>query len=437
MRQDVFRLIVALLAGWLGGILVGHAAAGAAVGLGLHALWQQRALRRLLEWVEHPKAAEPPEHRGVFEELSVAIERLRGRHKKRKKKLAGFLRQFQQATAALPDATIVLGPHNEIQWANSAAARHLGVRWPQDARQRLSNLLRSPDLVAALAATTADGPAVEIESPLNPDLILSVRIVPYGDEQRLFVARDVSRMHHLNEIRRDFVANVSHELKTPLTVFSGYLETLENDKKLCPRPWRPVLTQLREHADRMQTIVSELLLLSRLEAEDSIRDPELVVVPEMIGDIHKQAQALSGERRHIFFLAVDPSLWISGVQAELHSAFANLVFNAVQYTPARGVIRVRWYQDAAGAHFLVQDQGIGIAPQHIARITERFYRVDPGRSRAEGGTGLGLAIVKHVLQRHGARLHIDSVLGQGSTFRCDFPEAIVMRPETVDLDELA
>ncbi|MGH8555442.1 MAG: ATP-binding protein, partial [Gammaproteobacteria bacterium] len=228
--------------------------------------------------------------------------------------------------------------------------------------------------------------------------------------------------------RRDFVANVSHELRTPVTVIRGYLEILVGDPDRCPEAWRPILAQLETQTLRMQSIIEDLLLLSRLGQSDKITDARPVQVPELIGTIYQEAQALAGKPRHMFSLEIDPALSILGAKNELHSAFSNLIVNAIRYTPEGGVIRIRWYEDASGAHFEVSDSGIGIPPQHLPRLTERFYRVDQGRSRESGGTGLGLAIVNHVLKRHQARLHIDSTVGKGSTFRCDFPGGLITPP---------
>jgi two-component system phosphate regulon sensor histidine kinase PhoR len=228
-------------------------------------------------------------------------------------------------------------------------------------------------------------------------------------------------------MRSDFVANVSHELRTPITVFKGYLESLLDQHKLCPPGWAPALEQMSAHADRMQTLIEELLLLSRLEREDHVPNPEPVRLSELLSDILKQARMLSGQRDHLFSLEADPQLCVLGSRNEIYSAVSNIVFNAVHYTPARGIIQIRWYADAGGAHLEVQDNGIGIGEEHLDRLTERFYRVEQSRSRAEGGTGLGLAIVKHVLMRHDATLHVQSAPGEGSTFRCDFPPHAVVR----------
>jgi two-component system phosphate regulon sensor histidine kinase PhoR len=421
MSPDTWRLVAWLLGGGVLGALAGQTLAGllcAALGL---LLWQYRHLALFQHWLHTREDKDAPDSPGIFEELCREIDYLRSRHRRRKRKLAKVLKQFQDATTALPDATLILDADGGIQWANRAAADFLGIRWPDDARQRLTNLVRDPAVADLLNNPALHEQSVEIASPSKPGVFLSLRVVPYTEDQRLFVARDVTRLHRLYEMRRDFVANVSHELRTPLTVVRGYIETLHADEKNCPEAWKPLLVQVENHTERMANVIRGLLLLSRLEQSDQSADREEIAVTDMLGRIHAEAQALSGERRHLFSLEADAGLRLRGVEGELYSAFSNLIVNAVQYTPARGVIRVRWYGDEHGGHFSVEDNGIGIPEHHLPRITERFYRVDQGRSRETGGTGLGLAIVKHVLYRHQARLHIESTPGKGSLFRCDFP----------------
>lgn len=420
------------------GLLTGQITLSLLVATLAYGIWQYRNLQRLLQWLQRRKEFEPPDVPGILEAICREIDFLRERHKKRKKKLTNYLKQFQEATAVLPDAAVVLGPLGDIQWANAAAGEYLGVHWPQDANQRLTNLIRHPDLPRFLGKWGAGEATLEIPSPAKQGAHLSLRLVPLGEDQRLFVARDVTRLHRLNEIRKDFVTNVSHELRTPVTVLSGYLETLSSDPDRCPEPWRPILDQMQAQTARMRSVIEDLLLLSRLEQQDKVARPEVVEVPEMLSSIYQEAQALNSRRGHLFSLEVDPELWMMGSQTELYSAFSNLVHNAARYTPEGGMIRIRWYQDSEGAHMEVSDTGIGIPEHLIPRITERFYRVDPSRSRESGGTGLGLAIVKHVLIRHKARLHIESTVGKGSTFRCDFPrDSIVAVDSQVEFDQLA
>lgn len=427
MTPDLRRLFVIALLALLIGLIVQQVFLTLFIGALGYLIWLHLKLDQLLGWLRKPKLVAAPDPPGVFEDLCREIDRLRIRHKKRKKKLSGYLTQFRQATSALPDATVALGPENDVRWANSAARTYLGIRWPQDYRRRFLNLVRDPEFQQLLSSEESSA-SVELPSPVDRNIQLSVRIAPYGDKQRLLVARDVTRLHRLNQIRKDFVANVSHELRTPLTVLIGYLQTLSEDVDT-PEELHPIIGNMHENTERMRRIIEDLLQLSKLEEGAKIENSESVPVPELIADIHKEAQHLSGDLRHIFYLDVDGDLWINGVGQEIYSAFSNIVFNAVKYTPAKGVIRIRWYRDKKGAHFEVHDTGEGIPPQDILRITERFYRVDQSRSRSSGGTGLGLAIVKHVLQRHNASLKVESELGVGSTFRCDFPVEAIIREE--------
>ena len=419
-HRDAWRLVAIFFSALLVGTVFGYTKwclLLAAVG---YIIWMHTKLERLLSWLRDHKTHEPPEAPGAFEELSLEIDYLRERHKRRKKKLANYLKQFQQATRALPDATVVLDSRNEVRWANSAARRDLGIRWPEDIGQRVTNLVRLPALREFIEGPR-EAQAIEIQSPTDSKHYLSLLLAPYGRDQQLLVARDITQLHRANEIRRDFVANVSHELRTPITVFRGYLENLEAQAELAPPTWRPALAQMSAHAERMRQLVEELLLLSNLEREDRVPQPELVNVSEIVADCHARAAELSERREHLFSLEIDPHLRVRGSKAELYSAFSNLIFNAVHYTPERGVIRIRWYGDDTGAHFEVEDNGIGISPEHLPRLTERFYRVEQSRVRSAGGTGLGLAIAKHVLVRHNATLAIESTPGEGSRFRCDFP----------------
>jgi two-component system, OmpR family, phosphate regulon sensor histidine kinase PhoR len=424
-RRDAWRLAAFIVIGFILGLATGAVALCLLFAAGAYIAMLHLKLNGLLRWVRDRKANEPPDTPGLIEDLTLEFDSLRERHKKRKKRLANYLRQFRQATRALPDATIVLDVNDEVRWANDAARRHLGIRWPEDVGQRITNLVRLPEL-REFVEHEHDISAIEIESQTEHNRYLSVLIAPYGKDQRLLVARDVTQLHRANRIRSDFVANVSHELRTPITVFRGYLENLIGQREQGPEKWWPALDQMRKHAERMSTLVEELLLLSKLEQDSRVPNPETVHVGDLIADIHSRAREISGEREHLFSLEIEPGLSITGARTEVYSAFSNLVFNAVNYTPARGIIQIRWYRDDTGAHFAVEDNGIGIADDQLPRLTERFYRVDGSRSRTEGGTGLGLAIVKHVLVRHGAQLAITSTLGKGSSFRCDFPEDVIV-----------
>ncbi len=417
--RELIRLGGLLATGGALGALAGATAWGLFAATLAFALWQLRHLARFERWLAERPKGYPKAPPGLWEEVYSHVHRLQQRHKKRKKRLAALLNRFQESTAAMPDATVVLDAQGRIEWFNRAAAHLLGLRQPQDRGQRIHNLLRSPEFTAYITGGDYHTPLV-MPAPAQPDRTLSVHVVPYGKDQRLLIARDVTRMQRLERIRRDFVTNVSHELRTPLTVIRGYLESLQDDPD-CRDACGPALATMGQQAQRMQHIVEDLLLLSRLESAQPQDDPQPVAVPGLLRALLEDARLLARDKGHHITLECDEALHLRGNEKELYSAFSNLVFNAVKYTPEGGHIRLRWFQDEDGAKFQVQDDGIGIPPHAIPRLTERFYRVDVDRSRASGGTGLGLAIVKHVLKRHDARLAVESEVDKGSTFTCVFP----------------
>ncbi|WP_127478107.1 phosphate regulon sensor histidine kinase PhoR [Sulfurivermis fontis] len=418
---ELWRLLWVLLGATLLGAVLGSFwlgwGLGLAVYLGYH-IWQ---LRRLVDWLRSGKTRNIPEAGGLWGEVFHYIYQRQRKHQQRKRQLEEILDRFQQATSALPDATVVIGPKDEILWFNDAAAGLLGLHSAQDKGQPIDNLLRHPDFITYLQQNGRNGEVLRIPSPVDDSLTISIHLINYGRDQRLLVARDISQQQRLDQMRRDFVANVSHELRTPLTVVSGFLETLMDSGDDCAARWQRSLTLMHQQATRMQHLVADLLMLSRLETDRSSPPRELVEVPALLAAIREDAQLLSGDKAHHITLEAEPDLRLYGAERELYSAFSNIVGNAVRYTPAGGEIHLRWWSDSAGAHFSVSDSGIGIPAEHLPRLTERFYRVDTGRSREVGGTGLGLAIVKHVLTRHSARLRIDSRPGKGSTFTIDFP----------------
>jgi len=420
--QEFWRFAGLLLLALLLGLAVGQVSLllllAVLVYLALHLV----NLYRLERWLRG-KGGYPPDTGAVWGEVYHRLYRLQRRNRKRKKKLAAMLGRFRESTAAMPDATVVLGAANDIEWWNDAASRVLGLRYPQDTGQPITNLVRHPDFHQLLEGEDFSRTA-QFPAPSRDNVMLAVSIIPYGNNQRLMVARDITRLHLLEQMRRDFIANVSHELRTPLTVIMGYVETLQDGDDECARQWARELQAMQQQSSRMQHIVSDLLLLSRLETDQGRREDQEVDVPAMLEMLREDALVLS-QGRHTIALEAERALWLKGSRNELRSALSNLIYNAVRYTPDGGPIDIRWYRDDAGAHFEVQDTGIGVAPQHIPRLTERFYRVDVGRSREMGGTGLGLAIVKHVLMRHDAELRIESEVGKGSTFAFDFPPALV------------
>jgi two-component system phosphate regulon sensor histidine kinase PhoR len=429
MKYDVWRFLGVLFLSGLIGTVTDHFSLCIIIGLSFFLWWQYREFSKILLWLKKRKEVSSPSQSGIVDETCREIDYLRDRNKSRKLKLSGYLRRFQEGTAALPDAVIILGAHSEIEWANAKAQEYIGVLWPKDAGLRLSNLARYPKLINYLNASESElDKGLQIISPVDNKLVLEIRISPYGDTQKLLVARDITAISRTNQMRKDFIANASHELRTPLTVISGYLEGFVDDDQ-CPQEWLGYIQQMRSQSTRMQRLIEDLMQLSGLETDPTKKEHNVLAIPDMLSAITNEARSLSGFMEHYITLQADKSLFLKANQQEIYSIFSNLVFNAVQYTPEHGRIELDWYEDESGAHFSVRDNGLGIAPEHIPRLTERFYRINAGRSREKGGTGLGLAIVKHALARYDGSLFVDSDLNKGSLFRCDLPKAHVIRAD--------
>ncbi len=419
----ILRLLGTVVTGVLLGWLVGHVWAVLAGVLALHLLWLLATLFRLDWWVRHRSYAPTPNLGGSWGEIVAQVMRLHRRKRFHKQRYIQLLRQIQRSTAALPDGVVILNAQREIVWFNRTASTLLGLRGHNDFGLRIDNLLRQPEFSRYLDQARYEVPLV-ICPKVAVDMHLSLQVIPYGEGQQLLLVRDVSRQVRLEAMRKDFVANASHELRSPLTVVSGYLETLGQDPALDAELRAPV-AEMRRQAERMTSIIRDLLALSRLEETDEVLDDAPIDVAALMAMLRKDVLARAEHPRDVN-TRIDSPAQLLGSEPEVHSAFSNLVDNAAKYTPPQGSIEMRWWTDAEGAHFSVADTGIGIPVEHIPRITERFYRVDPGRSRATGGSGLGLAIVKHVLQRHSATLQIRSTVGAGSTFTCTFPRERVI-----------
>ena len=430
MKHDLWRFISVLFLSALAGAVSGYFFLSIIAGLLIFIWWQYKEFSKILAWLQKRKETHSPSQSGIVDETCREIDYLRDRNKSRKQKLSGYLKRFQEATRALPDAIIVLGVQGEIEWANEKAREYIGIHWPKDSGLRLSNLARYPKLITYFNSNEFEsGKALQIMSPMNDELMLEIRISAYGDKQKLLVARDVTAILRINQIRKDFIANASHELRTPLTVVSGYLEGFIDDES-CPQEWVGYIEQMRSQTTRMQRLIEDLMQLSGLEADSGQSEAEIIPIPDMLLGIVNEVKSLSGFMNHKITLKADQNLYLSVNQREIYSVFSNLISNAVQYTPEHGNIDVEWYEDDTGAHFSVRDNGPGFASEHIPRLTERFYRIDAGRSREKGGTGLGLAIVKHALARYDGDLFIESELNKGSLFRCNFPKSIIIHAKS-------
>jgi two-component system phosphate regulon sensor histidine kinase PhoR len=380
--------------------------------------WHLFQLDALSRWASGPLEKPVPEGRGSWGVAYSALHHRVRMRSARQRDLRLVLDRFVSGADALPDGVVVLDAGDRIQWANPRAQTHLGIDMRKDAGSPIVNLVRPPDFVQYLAAGDFSEPLI-MPSQREAGATLSIQIVPFGVEEKLLMSRDITRLEAVSRLRRDFIANVSHELKTPLTVLGGFLETL-SDLELDERQRRRYLALMAEQAQNMQRLVDDLLTLSALESEHRmLQEAEFAIVPLLL-QVSADAKALSGER-HEITLSIRDAANVIGSRDELASAFGNLVSNAVRYTPEGGRIALDWRVTADAGEFTVADTGIGIAAEHIPRLTERFYRVDRSRSRSTGGTGLGLAIVKHVLIRHQAELVIDSAPGQGSRFTVRLP----------------
>jgi two-component system phosphate regulon sensor histidine kinase PhoR len=413
MLSLVLAAAAGLVLGWLVDPMLGWAVFGVVMlVVQLHNL---RQLRRLGEWLEHGGSPYPPRARGAWDELHAKLHRSRRASTTREAELAEALARWRAAARALPDGVVILDGER-IAWLNDMARAHLEIEPATDVGRPLVHLVRIPEFQEYLERNDFSKPVI-VNAPHASGRVLSMQVVEYGENQKLVLTRDITQFRQVERVRREFVANVSHELRTPLTVVSGFLETLRDEKD--PHAARRYIGLMSEQAKRMERLVEDLLTLSSLESSPPPPMEEPVDMRALTERLGADARALSAGR-HDISIAAEADVNLVGSETEIASALGNLVSNAVRYTPSGGSVRLRWHATPDGASFDVEDTGIGIAPEHIPRLTERFYRVDRGRSRETGGTGLGLAIVKHALQRHGAMLDIASQPGAGSRFTARF-----------------
>lgn len=377
-------------------------------------------LSALARWLRDPQQA-VPRGSGVWQEIFSALYRFMRSSNSERQQLSAAVARFRSAGMAMPDGVMILDADNHIEWCNPTAERLFGIDGARDAGQQIMNLVRAPDFSAYLERGDFSEPLV-LRLTRAEERVLSLRAIPYGHDQKLLLSRDVTQAERIEAMRRDFVANVSHELKTPLTVVNGFVETLADGKvKFSETRIQTVLDLMQTQTSRMLHLIEDLLTLSALESSPGPVGEADIDLSALIRGLHVDGEVLSGGR-HRIELDIAEHAVLAGDEKELRSAFGNLVSNAIRYTPEQGVIRLSWrWRDTGEGEFAVTDSGIGIEARHIPRLTERFYRVDQSRSRDTGGTGLGLAIVKHVLTRHQAVLEIRSESGKGSCFMAVFP----------------
>nr|DAI86741.1 MAG TPA: phosphate regulon sensor protein [Caudoviricetes sp.] len=385
-------------------------------------VWHFWNLLQLSWWLWVDRSMTPPPGHGSWEPLLYGLHQMQMRNKKRRRELGSLIKRFRSGAESLPDAVVLTTAEGMIFWCNGLAQQLLGLRWPDDNGQNILNLLRYPEFTQYLKRQEFLKP---LNLVLNNGRHLEIRVMPYSEQQLLMVARDVTQMHQLEGARRNFFANVSHELRTPLTVLQGYLEMMQ-EQALEGATREKALHTMREQTSRMEGLVRQLLTLSKIEASPVQLLNETIDVPMMLRVVEREAQTLSQQKQTIEF-HIDSSLKVLGSEDQLRSAISNLVYNAVNHTPPATHIVVSWKRVPHGAEFSVEDNGPGIAAEHIPRLTERFYRVDKARSRQTGGSGLGLAIVKHAVNHHDSRLNITSTPGQGTRFSFILPERLIAK----------
>ncbi len=376
---------------------------------------QLRYMYQLSLWLDNPEEVRLSDGWGSWTEIFAKLYRLRREDQKNRNELAEWLSRFRQAMSQLPDGVVIMDDVLFLEWCNPVAEKQLGLSLATDTGMRVTNLIRSPDFIDYIILG-------RYEEPLTLTLgerKLIVRLIPFENRRQILVSHDVTEFDRLERMRRDFIANASHELRTPLTVINGFLEIAMSEPDLDPSIRQQHLKLMAEQGKRMQSLVEDMLALTRLESIEYPVREELLDMHAMLEQIKAEAQALSGGRHAIKLEFNGPD--VKGSPDELRSAISNLVSNAVRYTPEGGSITLHWRDAEAGPRFTVEDNGLGILPEHIGRLTERFYRVDKSRSRETQGTGLGLAIVKHVLMRHNASLQVESQPGKGSQFTIQFP----------------
>ncbi|CAM2794065.1 phosphate regulon sensor histidine kinase PhoR [Pseudoalteromonas distincta] len=415
----VKRLFIYFLPLLLIGVLVGAPFLLLFLGSFSLLIWHYHQLYRLSDWLLNQRSFNPPEGEGAWEQVFEGIYHLQHRNRKKRNELADLIRRFRDGAEAVPDAVVVLQNDLSIVWCNQLALKVLGLQWPTDHGQRLDNLIREPKFAKYMHKGEFDD-ALELDNGHSIEQVLEFRVMPYASTQLMVVVRDVTRLKQLEQMRKDFVANVSHELRTPLTVVTGYLEMMDGDMMPPPAMWNKAQNTMLEQCKRMDSLVSQLLSLSRIEGARRQDNDKAINVPQLLGYIHTEAKSINQDKGHELIFNIDKTLDIKGSEDELRSAFSNLVFNAIHYTKPGGKVEVCWQRKNNKACFSVTDNGDGIAPEHINRLTERFYRVDKARSRTTGGSGLGLAITKHVLTRHDSKLNISSEVNKGSCFSFEF-----------------
>lgn len=438
-KSEARSLVAFCFVGAAAGFAVGQPFIGISVILVCYCIWNIFHLKSIDDWLElnaiqnddsESDLVKPPKANGVWGEIFNRLHHYQRKERLSRQELQSIIDRAQDSTNALADGVVSTDSHGYLEWWNESTCRLLGFRYPDDVGQTITNLFRNPSFKHYFDLKDYSEP-LTIASPINSYVMLQIHVTLFGQEDRLLLIRDITRLHNLESMRTDFVANVSHELRTPLTVLKGYLETVVDQDSLSPNIMRKASNQMMDQTLRMESLVNDLLLLSSLET--NVKDDDTVIdVHSNLVSLCDHAQSLANKNNQEIILLGTNNLQLVGIEKELHSAFSNLITNAVKYSGENGSIQVRWWDDQDGAHMQVEDNGKGIDSEHIPRLTERFYRVDTSRNASTGGTGLGLAIVKHVMMRHGGTLEIQSEYDAGSIFTCHFPKERIRHKKPVD-----
>jgi two-component system phosphate regulon sensor histidine kinase PhoR len=440
-RAELKRHFLVLAAVSLAGFATGELTLAWLLLFVSYAVFNFYQLLRLTKWLAKDHSSNksaPPESFGLWGGIFDGIYRLQKQERRASAYLENIVNKAQESSAALEMAVIMIDRQNNLDWWNQASESLLGLRYPQDRRQPVTNLIRDPRFSEYFSGNAYDEP-LKLNAPGDSGRVLEFQIALFGENERLMIARDITQLHRLELMRTDFVGNVSHELGTPITVIKGYLEAIMDNMQDLDDKWQKPIRQMHQQSSRMENIVKDLLLLSSLETKTRPRPQDSFSLLQLLSEIRNDTQQIFAKKSHDFRLDCDEKLQFLGERGELYSAISNLVTNAAKYTPAEGTIMVSAQYSEVGLEIVIRDNGIGIEPQHLPRLTERFYRVDVSRSSETGGTGLGLAIVKHIVGRHDGELNIDSEVGKGSRFVCHFPPSRLRleAPATASLEPTA
>ncbi len=417
-KHEIATLLGIIASSALIGALLNQTLLFVSLALFAYIVFMLRNLFKLQDWLIEQKK-ELPDARGYWGEIFNELHLLEKQKQKQQKLLALALSRLKKAAEALPDGVVILSQENNIEWINPVASSLLGISYPRDSGQKISNLIRHPSFQQYLAKNNFSK-TITLPAPVNSDNTLTMQVIPFGHKQKMIFCRDITHISKLEEMRSNFVSNVSHEMRSPLTVLTGYLEMLKDNKSCDEKSFQLAIDNMYQQGMRMQRLVTDLLALSKMETAP-VTHTTTIDVYTLLVTLKENAEILAQEKQHEITLHADSTLKLRGNQDELHSLFSNLINNAVRYTPEHGEISISWHKKGNEAVFAVSDNGPGIAAHHLPRLTERFYRADVDRSRESGGTGLGLAIVKYATERHDGRLNIQSTLGKGSSFSCHFP----------------